>query len=105
MGVLPALAESWSLPAPLSHHLSIRHNSTRRVVTIEMSEDAVVGCYLSGCAFLIGGLIAGCTVFKRSQQRSTEPCACASCRGQYQYRKDLGTGGYGRATLESSSPP
>ncbi len=60
----------------------------------------VMGTYLSGCAFLIGGLIAGCTVYRRHQrQRSTEPCACASCSGQYLFRRELGTGGYGRANL------
>ena len=86
----------------LSQHVSIRHNATSRVVTIEMTEDAVIGCYLSSCAFLIGGLIAGCTVYKRQQsQRNVDPCACASCRGQYVYRRELGTGGYGRANVRS----
>ena len=64
-----------------------------------MTEKAVLGCYLTGCVFLIGGLIAGCSVYKRQQNRNKEPCACASCRGQYRVRKELGTGGYGRAHL------
>ena len=80
--------------------VNVTHDRTRRVVTIELTENAVLGAYLSGCAFLIGGLIAGCTIFKRQQsQRSTEPCACASCRGLYLFRRELGTGGYGRANL------
>ena len=83
-----------------SPHVEIAHNATSRVVTIKLSEEAVIGTYLCGCAFLIGGLIVGCTVFKRQQiQRSAEPCACASCRGQYLFRRELGTGGYGRANL------
>ena len=84
----------------LSQHVNIRHNATSRVVTIEMTEDAVIAGYLSSCAFLIGGLIAGCTVYKRQQkQRNVDACACASCRGEYTFRRELGTGGYGCANV------
>ena len=59
----------------------------------------VLACYLSGCAFLIGGLIAGCAIFKNQQKRNNDKCECNSCRGLYRTRKELGTGGYGRAHL------
>ena len=86
----------------LSQHVNIRHNATSRVVTIEMTEDAVIAGYLSSCAFLIGGLIAGCTVYKRQQkQRNVDACACASCRGEYTFRRELGTGGYGCANVRA----
>jgi len=83
----------------IQRHISVAHDAARGKVTIELTEEAVLGCYASGCAFLIGGLIAGCAVFKGQSKRNTEPCACASCRGQYRVRKELGTGGYGRAQL------
>jgi serine/threonine protein kinase len=79
-------------------HVSITHSSERGVVTIEMTEEAVLACYASGCVFLIGGLIAGCAIFKR-QAKNVEACACASCRGLYHFRRELGTGGYGCANL------
>lgn len=83
-----------------SSSINVTHDRTRRVVTIQMTEQAVLGVYIATCSFLIGGLIAGCSVYKRQQsQRNSEPCACASCRGLYQFRRELGTGGYGRANL------
>ena len=86
--------------AVLRRHISVQHNATRRVVTIEMSEEAVLTSYISGLAFLIGSLIAGCSIYRRQQlQRNTESCTCASCRGLYRIRKELGSGGYGRAHL------
>ena len=91
-------AEPWR---PMGRHLSVSHNAERRVVTIEMTEEAVVGCYLSGCAFLIGGLIAGCTLWQRSRHTKSEACACASCRGLYRNAKPIGHGGYGEAMLVS----
>ena len=91
----------WAPRAVLRRHISVQHNHTRRVVTIEMSEEAVLASYISGLAFLIGSVIAGCRLYRRQQLalRSTEPCTCASCRGQYRIRKELGSGGYGRAHL------
>lgn len=83
-------------------HLSITHNTTRRIVTIEVTEDAVMGCYLSGCAFLISGLIAGCTIWQHKAKK-TERCECASCRGLYRNAKSLGHGGYGEAILVQRS--
>jgi len=80
------------------NHVRIEHNKTSRMVTIEMTEDVVVGCYLSGCAMLIGGLIAGCTVWQKKHKPS-EPCACASCQGLYRNARSLGKGGYGEAML------
>ena len=58
-----------------------------------------MACYLSGCAVLIGGLIAGCAIFNHKQRRNTEPCECNSCKGLYRTRKELATGGYGSANL------
>ena len=84
---------------PIGRHLSVSHNAERRVVMLEMTEEAVVGCYLSGCAFLIGGLIAGCTLWQRSRHTKSEACACASCRGLYRNAKPIGHGGYGEAML------
>ena len=81
-------------------HVNVSHDHTRRTVTIEMTEDAVIGCYISSCVFLIGGLIAGCTVYKKQQsKRNLDPCTCAECRGLYQFRREIGTGGYGSANL------
>ena len=84
----------------IGRHVAVRHNLETRTVTIEMTEETVLGCYLSGCAFLIGGLIAGCTIWQRSA-RKAERCECASCFGLYRDRDDkpLGTGGYGEARL------
>ena len=41
--------------ATIGRHISVQHNASRGVVTIELTEEAVLGCYASGCAFLIGG--------------------------------------------------
>ena len=97
----PLKEHHWHPQAFLRRHVSISHDSERHVITIEVSEDAVLASYLSGMCFLIGSVIAGCALYRRhqDQQRNTEACTCASCRGQYRIRKELGTGGYGRAHL------
>ena len=43
-------------------HVSVSHSSDRAVVTIELTESAVVFLYLSGCALFIGGLGLGCVL-------------------------------------------
>ena len=80
------------------NHLSIEHNKTSGKVTIEMSEDVVMGAYLSGCAMMIGTVLVGCAVWQK-KTKSTEVCACASCRGHYVNKHTLAKGGFGEAML------
>lgn len=80
------------------NHLSVEHNKTSGKVTIEMSEDVVMGAYLSGCAMMIGTVLVGCAVWQK-KTKSTEVCACASCRGHYVNKHTLAKGGFGEAML------
>ena len=90
----------WTPQAFFKRHVAVEHDPARRVVKIEVSEDAVLVGYISGLAFLVGSVIAGTTLYRRQQrQENVEPCTCASCKGQFRIRKELGTGGYGRAHL------
>ena len=78
-------------------HVSVSHSSDRAVVTIELTESAVVFLYLSGCALFIGGLGLGCVLWQRAQKH--EPCACHSCLGVYRHKKSIAKGGFGEAAL------
>jgi serine/threonine protein kinase len=81
-------------------HINITHHKDRGSVTIELTESAVLVGYLSSFVFLVSGLLAGCTIFRRQQQqRNVEACTCAKCKGQFRLRKELGAGGYGHAQL------
>ena len=85
----------------LGGHVNVTHDKAARVVSINLTEEAVLFAYVSGITFLMGGLIAGCAAYRRQQRlsRKVEVCACASCKGMYRARKILGTGGYGSAHL------
>ena len=56
----------------------MRHHPERGTITIEITEATVVALYLSGCAFLIGGLWIGCVIWQRqATKRPAEACECA----------------------------
>ncbi|KAL1524469.1 hypothetical protein AB1Y20_019363 [Prymnesium parvum] len=77
----------------------LRHDASRRLVTIEMTEATVVALYLSGCAMFIGGLWVGCLLWQRQARRPVEACECAWCTAQYQKTRKLAEGGFAEASL------
>ena len=81
----------------LGNHVTVAHHPDRGTVTIELSEQSVMGLYASGVVFMIGGLIGLTRGMQRG--RKSDKCECSMCRGLYRNPKVLGTGFFGEATL------
>jgi len=102
---VPAAAAAAAAPVEVAgaapRHLLVRHDKARRIVTIEVSETAVMAFYMSGCAFIIGGVALGCALWQRTRGGAPkqEPCECHWCQGRIKERRSLGKGGFGEASL------
>lgn len=55
--------------------IELLHHPDRGTVTIEITEATVMGLYVSGCAFLIGGIALGCVIWQvdRTRPRNQSP--------------------------------